>query len=265
MASVEQNHLKIRGRVGGLSFYKVNGKDIVRKSFGPSSTTIKNNPNYRAVRNNNKEFAGATQMSKLIRIGLGNIGKNYQDVYMASRLTGACRKIISNGQGVFGEREANLKNNKYLLINFPLIKNKGVESICKAAYQLQILKSINQLNIEIPKCSKLDFSGVTSFATHFKLTLIIIPVSPYKYNVTSDKYKPTIPIYNGFSQELTSNPLPINTTHTDLKLSMQLTYINLKKLEMPLTVWFGIQLINKTPDQEINLINDKAMQCIAVL
>lgn len=265
MASVKQNILKFKGKIGGLSFYQLNGKDVVRKSYGPSADVINTNPNYSSIKKNNKEFAGATQVSKLIRNGLGNIGKEFQDTYMASRLTGACRNIISNGKGQFGQRESNLNENHNKLIGFSLIKNTPLKNICKTNYEIQTSKNQKQVILTLPNVQKSDFTKKIKYATHFKITMLIVYVSKYKYHTKQDKYLPYPKQNNGLSIHTTTNLLPINQDHKELILSLNINPKNNKNSNQALTIWLGVSTYYLSNQEEESIANNKAMQCLAIL
>ena len=265
MALVKQNIFKIKGKIAGLSFYKINGKDVVRKSYGPTAQIIKTNPNYSAVNNNNKEFAGATQVSKTIREGLGSIGKDFQDTYMASRLTGVCRNIISNGEGRFGEREANLKTNQERIIGFPLIKNTSLNNLLKAAFELQISENKKELTVSFPSIKKSDFLKLKSHTTHFKITIVAVGVSPYQYNKIQKKYLPKHKKTNGATVNNSSQILQINQTHKAIKLSIDISNMPYAISKSATLIWLGVSTYSSATNTQLSYATQKAMQCIAVI
>jgi len=265
MALVKQNIFKIKGKIAGLSFYKINGKDVVRKSYGPTAQIIKTNPNYSTVNNNNKEFAGATQLSKAIREGLGSIGKEFQDAYMASRLTGVCRTIISNGKGDFGEREANLKANQDKIIGFPLIKNTSLNSLFKTVYNLQISKNQNELTISFPGINKSDFLKTKSYTTHFKITMIAICIAPYKYNKKQNKYLPQYKDSNGISASTSTQLLSITQAHKAVSLSINISNRLPATSKINRLVWLGVSTYSNSNKTKLSLATQKVMQCISVV
>ena len=264
MALVEQHFIKIKGKIAGLSFYKINGKSVVRKSYGPTAEVINTNPNYSNVKNNNKEFAAASQLSKHIRNSLGTIGKQFQDTYMASRLTGVCRNIISNGNGNFGEREADLKINQDKIIGFPLIKNTKINSLFTTPYNLQFSNNQKQLNISFPSINKSDFLNLINYTTHFKITLIAVSISPYKYNKTQDKYLPKYKSINGISASSTTKLLAIKQSHEEIKLSLDVSKMLHTTTKTSIVIWLGISTYEHPNTNEFSQAIQKVMQCIAV-
>lgn len=59
--------IKIKGSVGDLVFYNLNGKNIVRKKSGFNKTAFKKSPTYEKVRQNSSEFGHCSKVGKIIR------------------------------------------------------------------------------------------------------------------------------------------------------------------------------------------------------
>ncbi len=62
--------IKIKGAVGDLVFYTLNGKNVVRKKSGFNKAAFKKNPSYEKVRQNSSEFGHCSKMGKIIRNSL---------------------------------------------------------------------------------------------------------------------------------------------------------------------------------------------------
>lgn len=62
--------IKIKGAVGDLVFYELNGKNVVRKKSGFNKTAFKKNPTYEKVRQNSSEFGHCSKVGKMIRQAL---------------------------------------------------------------------------------------------------------------------------------------------------------------------------------------------------
>ncbi|MBB4805454.1 hypothetical protein HNP38_000726 [Chryseobacterium defluvii] len=69
MATYE-SFIKLKGSVGDLVFYTLNGKNVVRKKSGFSKTAFKKNPAYEKVRQNSSEFGHCSKTGKIIRQAL---------------------------------------------------------------------------------------------------------------------------------------------------------------------------------------------------
>jgi len=59
--------IKIKGGVGDLVFYSLNGKNVVRKKSGFNKTAFKKSPAYEKVRQNSSEFGHCSKAGKTIR------------------------------------------------------------------------------------------------------------------------------------------------------------------------------------------------------
>ncbi|MBB6369875.1 hypothetical protein [Chryseobacterium shigense] len=59
--------IKIKGSVGDLVFYSLNGKNVVRKKSGFNKTAFKKSPSYEKVRQNSSEFGHCSKAGKTIR------------------------------------------------------------------------------------------------------------------------------------------------------------------------------------------------------
>lgn len=62
--------IKIKGAVGDLVFYNLNGKNVVRKKSGFNKAAFKKNPSYEKVRQNSSEFGHCSKVGKIIRTSL---------------------------------------------------------------------------------------------------------------------------------------------------------------------------------------------------
>jgi hypothetical protein len=62
--------IKIKGSVGDLVFYTLNGKNVVRKKSGFNKKAFKKDPSYEKVRQNSSEFGHCSKMGKTIRKSL---------------------------------------------------------------------------------------------------------------------------------------------------------------------------------------------------
>jgi len=264
MAEQEKNIISINGSLAGLTFYKLNGKSVVRRTYGPSKQTINNNPAYKKTKNNNSEFAGATYISKTIRKGLGKTGKQFQDTYMASRLTGVCRTIIANGKGEHGKKTGNLLANPKLLVGFPLIKNRPINQRCIAKHALITKANRNSITLSFSNIAPTDHIQTPKKASHFNITLAIAITAPYTYHTNSKKYQPETTVNNGYGNTVSSHLMAINQSHQSISLSLKTTKTILHKTEA-ISVWLGYSYFQKSNLESLLLPNSQAMQCIAVL
>jgi len=68
--SKQMGLIKLKGNIGGISFYKSGGEDLARVANGPSKERIANDATFQRTRENKTEFGGAATAAKALRMGL---------------------------------------------------------------------------------------------------------------------------------------------------------------------------------------------------
>ncbi|MDH6253682.1 hypothetical protein M2347_003409 [Chryseobacterium sp. H1D6B] len=71
--------ITLKGSVGNLVFYSLNGKNVVRKKSGFNKTAFKKSPSYEKVRQNSSEFGHCSKVGKIIRQSLDKYIKESGD------------------------------------------------------------------------------------------------------------------------------------------------------------------------------------------
>ncbi|CAA7196199.1 hypothetical protein [Chryseobacterium potabilaquae] len=79
--------IKLKGTVGDLVFYELNGKNVVRKKSGFNKKAFKKNPSYEKVRQNSSEFGHCSKVGKIIRQALSKYIKEAKDPLLYQRFT----------------------------------------------------------------------------------------------------------------------------------------------------------------------------------
>jgi len=206
----QQGYVKIKGSLGGLTFYKKNGDEIIRTTGGVSKERILSDPSYRRTRENMKEFAGAATAGKGLREGFKEIAKRMSDDYAVGRITGMMKRINSVGVGQRGQRPIHILLNKLFIEGFDFNKVTPLGSVLHASYSVPSL----DVNRSIATWTVPDFdtdTGVTApeGATHFKLVLASAVLSDYVYSSATKTYEPTSPEENSVRGVTMSAELPI--------------------------------------------------------
>ena len=88
--------IKLKGKVGDLSFYKSEGKDFARMKGGVDADRIKNDPNFARTRENGNEFGTAGKGGKLLRTALRGLLIKSADNRITSRLTKEMLKAVQS-------------------------------------------------------------------------------------------------------------------------------------------------------------------------
>src|SRR5690606_38746888 len=79
--------IKLKGTIGGISFYKTSDGHLAREKGGIDASRIANDPAFQRTRENGSEFGTAGKGGKLIRVALRNLMQNASDKRVTSRLT----------------------------------------------------------------------------------------------------------------------------------------------------------------------------------
>lgn len=87
--------IKIKGAVGGLVFYTLNGKNVVRKKSGFNKKAFKKDPSYEKVRQNSTEFGHCSKTGKIIRNSLELYLKETGDALLYQSFTKLMTEIKS--------------------------------------------------------------------------------------------------------------------------------------------------------------------------
>ncbi len=86
--------LKIKGTIGGMTFYKSQDGDLVREKGGVSGDRIANDPAFVRTRENGAEFGASGKAGKLLRDALRPMMLNAADGRVTSRVTTLMTNMI---------------------------------------------------------------------------------------------------------------------------------------------------------------------------
>ena len=245
--------------------YTLNGKTVIRRTSAPSKERIQNDPAYHKVKMNNQEFAAATALSKAIRNqNLKVVFQPFKDTYMAGRLTGVCRKIIQQGSGELGKREACIASNGCILEQFPLNKQRPLSYTFKGTYQLQTTPNRDTVALST-SISKADLTGQPKTATHVQLTLAMATVSKHLFNTKTKTYQPEHPSQNAIGLHLKSQPIAISKTPVPVQLEANLPLTEPLANTTAIVVALGISFGSLEHNTMYDLKSANAMNIIKIL
>ncbi len=86
--------LRIKGTIGGMTFYRSQDGDLVREKGGVSGERIANDPAFVRTRENGKEFGAAGVAGKLLRDSLRPLMLNAADGRVTSRITQVMTDVL---------------------------------------------------------------------------------------------------------------------------------------------------------------------------
>lgn len=257
--------IKIHGTIKGTTYYPLFGEHISRRANGPSKERIQTDPAFAKQRANNQEFGMASRLSKAIRTGILETTKEFQDNTISSRLTGVCYRIIQEGSGPPGKREANLANNPQALIGFKLKNKQALDSTYTAKPIITSHKNRRIITLSIPNSNQIHLYQTPKTATHFQLTAALSVVSSYKCRPNQKTYRPTAPKHNALGTSQKTEPLLCKIEHTNLQIQLETPVKMAVSPQASLVVWFGIQYLKLKDSQTHTFKNSQVMQCIHLL
>jgi hypothetical protein len=188
--------IKLKGNIGGISFYRSEGEDLAKTANGPSKDKILSDPAFVRTRENNTEFGASATAGKAMRLALVTAIQSMGDPRLASRLTKMFKEINLKGTGVRGQRPITLSANRTMLENIDFNGNISFSSVFNAPFSFTNNAARLQGTITIPAFSPASFIHAPSGATHFRLLEAIGVVSDYSFNATTQHYDATDPLLN---------------------------------------------------------------------
>ena len=79
--------IKLKGTIGGISFYKTSDGHLAREKGGVDKSRILNDPAFQRTRENGSEFGRAGKGGKVLRNAIRVLLQNAKDKRVVSRLT----------------------------------------------------------------------------------------------------------------------------------------------------------------------------------
>lgn len=205
--------LRMKGKIGGVSFYKSGGVDLARVANGPSKERILKDPSFVRTRENNSEFGGCAQVVKALRLAIGEAKISRADAGRAiQRLMPIFKRINLSGTGTRGQRSIDLVSNGILLEHFEFNERDSFASIFNAPYAITTPVARNEATITVPSFLPSSFVAAPSGATHFELFSVLCTLSDYVYDSDTGHYKPTDAALDMLNAEDTSAITDLATT-----------------------------------------------------
>lgn len=183
--------IKIKGNIGGVSFYKSDGQDLARVANGPSKEKIQNDPNFVRTRENNSEFGGSATVAKSLRLAFASDVVTMGDNRLTSRLTAFFKDLCAKGTGIRGQRPIELSAHKASLEGLEFNKKLAFGSVFNAPYTITTSSSRDQADITTSAFNPLTFVHAPAGATHFKVSMTLSVISDYVFNTATGKYEAT--------------------------------------------------------------------------
>lgn len=211
----QKSIIKLKGTLGGITFYKSKDGYLAREKGGVSADRIKNDPAFQRTRENGSEFGRAGNAGKVLRNSIRALLQNASDSRMVSRLTQHMVKVIqmdeTNPRGlrnvIDGEAEllqgfefninGKLGNTLYAPVTTVLDRTTGEASVTLASF-------VPSIDIAAP--------GGT---THFKVVAAGMEVDFENETFNSKSSESTVLAWDttATAEIKLENPLTANSTH----------------------------------------------------
>ncbi|CAN5878274.1 hypothetical protein BH11BAC7_BH11BAC7_28520 [soil metagenome] len=205
--------LRMKGRLGGLSFYKSGNVDIVRVANGPSKERIASEPNFARTRENNAEFGGCSTVVKALRHAIGEARQPKGSAgSVIQRLMPIIKRINLNGIGARGQRSIELLANGALLEGFELHEPNAFASVFCAPFSMAAGAGRNAASITVPSFLPSAFVSAPGGATHFEVFSILCTLSDYQYDAIAGRYVPSDAALNMLRAEAASAVTSLSAT-----------------------------------------------------
>ncbi len=163
--------IKLKGKVGDLSFFKNKEGYQARSSAGIDGDRVKNDPSYQRTRENNTEFAEVAAASKKIRDVLRSIILFTHDAKMATRLNSRVFKMMkADTVSLRGERKVQAPSFG-ILSGFNFNEAAPLANTLLVTPTGSIDRATGRVEVNIPALLPESHLAKPKGATHYGLTL----------------------------------------------------------------------------------------------
>jgi len=260
--AIQDSFIKIKGSLGGLTFYEKDGKSLIKTTSGVSKERIMTDPKYKRTRENMVEFGASAKIGKSFRAGFVSIRKAVGDNVLAGRVTGMMKQINKIGIGVRGQRTFDIVANKQLIEGFEFHSKLKLNSVFFAPYNspsIDVNRSV--IDLTIPDFHTGDFINAPEGATHFQLLLSANVLSNLEYDVSEKEYKFVNPDENEKNVITYSSEIPLgNMVGSDTSLQVDLEYTSPLPASVGVLIGFGVLFYQEINGQFYLLARDNALR-----
>ena len=264
--AIQDSFIKIKGSLGGLTFYEKDGKSLIKTSSGVSKERIMTDPKYKRTRENMVEFGASAKIGKSFRAGFVSIRKIVGDNSLTGRVTGLMKQVNKAGIGVRGERTFEIFANKNLIEGFEFKKDLKLSSIFYAPFSLPIVDANRSVvDLLVPDFNASNLITAPEGATHFKLMLSASVLSDLEYDVPEKAYKFVNTEENEKSAIVFSNEIPIKgMVGSDVNLQADLGFTSPLPASAGVVIGFGILFYQEMNGEFYDLARNNAMRVVMV-
>ncbi|MBW2962998.1 hypothetical protein [Mesonia aestuariivivens] len=163
--------IKLKGSLGGISFYKTSDGYLAREKGGVSAQRIANDPVFQRTRENNAEFATAGKAGRLLRNAIQVLLQNAKDKRCVARLTRLLLAIVKTDQlHPRGERQVEAGNFQ-LLNGFEFNQNAKLGTSLYVPFETSLDRSAGTLTVSLPAYQPSVRIAAPKGTSHFRLAM----------------------------------------------------------------------------------------------
>lgn len=161
--------IKLKGKVGDLSFYKTKDGYLAREKGGVDKERIQNDPAFQRTRENGAEFGRAGAAGRTLRTAFRPLLLRTSDGRVTSRLTKEMVKVIkADATNARGERNV-LDGELEMLQGFEFNISGRLGATVYAPFDVSIDRASGEAMVNIPDFIPQNTIAAPQGATHMKL------------------------------------------------------------------------------------------------
>ncbi len=161
--------IRLKGTIGGITFYKTTDGHLVREKGGVDKNRINNDPAFQRTRENGAEFGRAGAGGKLVRKAIRLLLQNAKDKRVTSRLTQSLVRVIktdpTNERGLRTIPDGDMS----LINGFEFNLNGKLGTVLFAPFTPTLDRVAGTLDVEIPVFTPNASIDAPAGTTHFKI------------------------------------------------------------------------------------------------
>ena len=173
----QEGIIKLKGKIGDLSFYKTKDGYQARKKGGASAKRIKNDPRYQRTRENMAEFAEVCSASKRMRDVLRAMIMLAHDPKMVSRLIARVYRMMKFDLiNLRGERKVNNKS-LVLLKDFNFNEMAPMHNVLLVKPLTVVNRETGSIELQIPEILPGVHLMGPKGISHFRITIGVAAIN----------------------------------------------------------------------------------------
>jgi hypothetical protein len=161
--------IKLKGKIGDLSFYKTKDGYLAREKGGVDKARIQNDPAFQRTRENGAEFGRAGKAGRLLRTSVRPLLLKAADSRITSRMTKEMVKVVkSDTSNARGERTVT-GGNIMLLKGIEFNVSGKLNATIYAPFTAAIDRATGEATVSIPAFVPQNTFAAPAGATHMRL------------------------------------------------------------------------------------------------